>query len=76
MDKVVVICRKMLIELPQTLNYGFSYYLKLKLIFLIKHIEMKKPYFSAAGFFEVDYVMLVYIFNGLISYLLVTQQAT
>lgn len=75
MDKVVVLCRKLLIGLPETLESGFSRYLKLKLIFLLKQIEMRKPYFSAAGFFEVDYVMLVYILNGITSYLMVTLQA-
>ncbi|EEZ99383.1 gustatory receptor 86 [Tribolium castaneum] len=76
MDKIVTILRKILIDLPQTQNTDFCHHLKIKLIFLLKQIEMKKPYFTAGGFFQVNYVMLVHILNGLTSYLLVTQQAS
>jgi hypothetical protein len=75
MDKVVTLSRKILINLPETLDSSFTHYLKLKLIFLLKLVEMRRPYFSAAGFFEVNYVMLVYILNGITSYLMVTLQA-
>ncbi|RZC40635.1 hypothetical protein BDFB_014114 [Asbolus verrucosus] len=76
MDKVAVLCRKILIDLPETMDNTFSRYLKLKLIFLLKQLEIRKPYFTAAGFFEVNYVMLIYILNGITSYLMVTLQAT
>ncbi|XP_044259101.1 uncharacterized protein LOC123007742 [Tribolium madens] len=76
MDEIVTISRKILIDLPQTQNIGFCHHFKTKLIFVLRQIETKKPYFTAGGFFQVDYVMIIHILNGLTSYLLVTQQAS
>lgn len=76
MDKFVAVCRKFLIELPPALDNCYCYYLKIKLTFLLKIIELRKPYFTAAGFFEVNFVMLIYILNGITSYLMVNLQTT
>ncbi|KAJ8912250.1 hypothetical protein NQ315_003353 [Exocentrus adspersus] len=55
----------------------FSYDYKImreKLVVLIKQLEYRKPYFSAAGFYEVNYCMFVYIFGGVTSFVVVYLQ--
>ncbi|KAJ8968891.1 hypothetical protein NQ314_002053 [Rhamnusium bicolor] len=73
-DEVIKVTCKFLIELPHGLEDPYSKLLKEKLVLLIKQLEFRKPYFSAAGFFEVNYGMFMYIFAGITSFVVVYVQ--
>lgn len=73
-DEVIKVTCKLLIELPHGLDDSRYKILKQKLILLIKQLEFRKPYFSAAGFYEVNYGMFMYIFGGVTSFVVVYLQ--
>ncbi|KAJ8951523.1 hypothetical protein NQ318_000220 [Aromia moschata] len=72
--EIIKIACKFLIAMPRGLEESDSKVLRGKILLLIKQLEFRRPYFSAAGFFEVNYGMFMYIFSGITSFVVVYVQ--
>lgn len=75
-NKLLIVCSKFLIDIPKGTDNRQLLFIKEKLLLLIGQLEFYKPYFTAAGYFEVNYTMLLYIFNGVTSFVVVYIQLT
>ncbi|XP_057659338.1 uncharacterized protein LOC130895805 [Diorhabda carinulata] len=65
---------KILIELPHGIkDYKLNIY-KENIIILLKEFVLQKPYFSAAELFEINYALLMYLFTGVITFIVVFVQ--
>lgn len=72
--RTATICYKLLLDVPPICSTMQERILKEELILLAQQATHQCPYFSAAGFFNVDYSMLFGLLGTVTSYVIVLIQ--
>lgn len=73
-QRTATVCYNLLLDVPAVSNNVQDKILREELILLAQQATHQCPYFSAAGFFNVDYTMLFGLLGTVTSYIIVLIQ--
>uniref|UniRef100_A0A6P7FNH2 Uncharacterized protein LOC114329578 n=1 Tax=Diabrotica virgifera virgifera TaxID=50390 RepID=A0A6P7FNH2_DIAVI len=74
LNKILSIYCKILIELPHGIQDVHVDMYKESIVLIMKEMELQKPYFTACGLFEINFSLLMYMFSGVTTFVVVYVQ--